>query len=207
MAEFDYDTLVASKQTPGSIKYWVNHEMVDPDLILTEAQAYIYERVRTWEMRTTASVSIPFNSSTIPLPAHFLEVIKMRFNELADDDLEYVHEHLLRRERDATGQLYTAPPRFWAITDRQIQFENRMDRSYTGEIIYYRRPDDLGQGVAATNWLTIRFPTLVRRACLMFGYEQRRRMEDFNAEVALVEMAIDRVNVTEDMARRTERHR
>ncbi len=48
----NYSTLVGSKTTPGSIANFVNYAPIqdNADLILQEAQNYIYRSLRHWRM-------------------------------------------------------------------------------------------------------------------------------------------------------------
>jgi hypothetical protein len=200
---FDYSTLVAGKSTEGSIKAWGGHALLESERILTEAQAYIYQRLRVREMRTTATLSFSSGDSSKSLASvssnGFLDPIGLKFDGDAED-LPYVHENGLMRLRDANGALQTGYPSRWSIVDEQIQFDVALDQDLTARLMFYETPAPLSAS-NETNFLTKRFPTLLRRACLMFAWEQRRRPELFAQEQILVEAAIDEANRTADMSR------
>lgn len=201
---FDYTTLIAAKSTPGSIKAWGGHASLESDRILTEAQAYIYQRLRVREMRKTVLVSLTSGDSYKALSAistaGFLDPIGFRLDG-DSEDLPYVHETGLQRLRDSDGALSTGWPSRWAILDEQMQFDVAVDQNITGRMVFYETPTVLS-GENTTNFLTSRFPTLLRRACLMFAWEQQRRADLFAEEQALTDAAIDQANATEDFSRR-----
>lgn len=194
-----YTILTGDKSTEGSIRYWAQHSLIPAAQILEEAQAFIYERIRAREMRTEGAVSVADAGDTIDLPTGFLDPIKLTLDGLGE--IIYVHEDILEKLTDADGNLFEGPPTEYAIWDEKIQFARATDAAYAGDLLYYGTPAALS-GANETNFLTDRFPTLLRRACLMYSYEHRHRPDLFQAELALVEQAIRLANTAEDMSRR-----
>lgn len=206
---FDYPTLIAAKSTRGSIQFWANHASVDSDGILTQAQAWITERLRSREMRTSQYITLPnaaYNLALTSIPTvtastDFMDPIGLKWRGDMDD-LAYVHEKLLGR---FINQGDTAPPNGrpirYAIFDEKLQFEVTCDEAagLIGDFIFYKRPAVLSVG-NPTNFLTVRFPLLLRRICTALAYEDRKR--DATTEYALAEQSIAEANIAEDMNRR-----
>ena len=67
----DYTTLVSDNTTNGSIKYWINYSRIDAAGILTDAQAWIYQRLRVRDMLQTADVTISSGASTAAFPSDY----------------------------------------------------------------------------------------------------------------------------------------
>lgn len=71
----NYTSLVAPKGTAGSIQNWVSYGNIDTVTILEEAQAVLFQSLRTREMRTTFTLGVAVGQSKIALPARFLDPI------------------------------------------------------------------------------------------------------------------------------------
>lgn len=197
-----YGILTGAISVSGSIRHWAQHSSIPADQILEEAQAFIYQTLRVRWMSYETPISLPVGDHTLAVPDDFLDPIWLRFDG-DTEDLDYVQENLLAREVDSEGVVEEGRPERWSIFNNLIQFnvKNGETAAIAGDLLYYRVPPLLS-ALNATNFLTDRFPTLLRRACLAFAYEHRKRMADFNTEILLVEAAIDRANATGDMARR-----
>lgn len=70
-----YTSLVAAKGTSGSIANWVSYTKLDIPPILDEAQSLVYSLLRTREMMTEFSFSVPLNGASFALPDRFLDPI------------------------------------------------------------------------------------------------------------------------------------
>lgn len=197
-----YAILTGTISTAGSIKNWVQHSSVPADQILAEAEAYIYAQIRVQDMITTAALTIASGAYTSSLPADFLDPVSIRLDE-DSTDLDYVQENLLGRIVDEDGAVETGRPARWTLYDDTIHYDVANDEStaLNGDIVYYKRPAALATA-NQTNFLTDKYPWLLRRACLMFGYEHRKRMTEFVSEQRLVDEAIMQVNRDADMHRR-----
>lgn len=68
-----YNSLVAPKGTPGSVANWVNYTKLDIAVIVDEAQALLWQFMRTREMRNEFLFTMPVGTSQIPLPVGFLD--------------------------------------------------------------------------------------------------------------------------------------
>ncbi len=173
----DYSTLVADRSTPGSIAYNINYGRIDADGILDEAEAWIYAKLRVRQMRSTASVSIAASASTASFPTGYLDPIHFGIpgycTTLRRWDEERFRAHL---GWDESAVLPTGMPTVWADISETMQFNSIADQAYTGQMTYYKLPTALSAD-NETNWLTTRYPTLVRRACLIFSAEARKEFD------------------------------
>lgn len=71
----NYTSLVASKGAAGAISTWVSYDNIDKVTILEEAQAVIFQSLRTREMRTTFAFGVTVGQSNVALPVRFLDPI------------------------------------------------------------------------------------------------------------------------------------
>lgn len=76
----DYNSLVGSKSTPGSIINWTSYTKLDVTTVVDEAQALIYGILRVREMRTEWTFGIRVGNSQQALPARFLDPIGRLFD-------------------------------------------------------------------------------------------------------------------------------
>lgn len=197
----NFTTLTGAKSTESSIKYWVNHGLVPSADILTEAQAWIYERLRVREMIATATVTAAIGASTFTLPTRFLEPIRL----LPDgwgESLPFVHENLHQRYRDEDGNLEEGDPSEWTIADEVGVFDSELTTAFSGRMTFYQTPAALVVTTNETNFLTTRFPTMLRYACMAFGYDARKRRADATEMKVLAMAEIEEANRESDRGRR-----
>lgn len=70
-----YNTLTASKGSPGSILNWGSWGKIDVFTIVDEAQFLLYESLRVREMKESWTFGFIANQASIPLPTRFLDPI------------------------------------------------------------------------------------------------------------------------------------
>lgn len=198
----NYTTLTGSETTTGSLKYWLNYSRIDADGILDEAEAWIYARLRVRKMLATADVSISLAASTATLPTGYLDPVHLCIpgyvERIRNIDVERFRTEL---GWDTSADLPEGPPQRWVDIDSQMNFDHKADQAYTAKMVYYKTPTALSSS-NETNFLTDRYPTLLRRACLMFGGEARKEYDlmDRNT-VAALEM-IDEIKGEDDFGLR-----
>jgi hypothetical protein len=164
-----YTALTGALAAVGSIRRLVNNPTIDPDDVLEDAQAEIYTRLRTREMRTTATLTGAIGSRSIALPADFLDPISLRDRYMIDIVQTDPDALLAMWATDASGNpIQTEPSRF-AIFNEAIQFNVALDAAYTFTLAYFKRPAALASG-NQTNFLTTRYPHLLRAACRKHAY-------------------------------------
>ncbi len=214
----DYTTLVADKNTAGSIRNWVNRDDIPVTDILTEAQAWIYLELRHVDMLTFIDFQIDQGQSEKALPADFLQPIEWRPVEWGWP-LPYVHERALRQDRQKTdpatpgGQVEQGFPQRWAVLTRPTGAANAMvktmvlntrtDEDMPGQLMYYGRPAPLLE-TNETNFLTDEYPTLVRHACMYKAYEHRKDTERTAQYLALATNDRDIAKENADLYRFTQ---
>lgn len=196
---FDYTTLIAAKTTLGSIKAWANHSVLDSDGILTQAQAWIYEKLRAQEMTVEDTLVILETEYQATFPSGFLDPVYLRWHG-DDRDVAYVHENLLHRYIDDQGVVEEGHPDRFAIFGNKLQFNYQADEDLTAAFVYYAVPTALSLA-NPTNFLTIRWPTLLKTVCLAFAYDDRKRSSDAIEKFKEAMLAIDDVNGRYDKAR------
>ena len=197
----DYPTLIASKSTPGSIAAWVNYSKLDAVTIVAEAQAEIFSRLRCREMRTLdTSITTAAGGLNYALPANFLDPI----DPLIDNQGNvYVHktegEILRRRSFDGSGNVVQGVPEFWSIFDEMIQFETAFDTAgWTLQLLCFKSPAPLSSS-NTTNFLTNRYPHLLRRACMMQAADFQEDGEEYQKHLIKLEAVIETINAENDL--------
>lgn len=193
-----YTILTGAKTVDGSIRSWAQHSLVPAAQILEEAQAWIFERLRVREMTSIEPISLAIGASTMAAPTGYLAPIKLELDGL--DKIDFVREDNFPRFVDSDATLTIGTPNYWTVIGTTIYFDTQLDTAQLGRLWCYKQPAALSVS-NPTNFLTDRFPTLLRRACLMFAYESRHRAADFQAETLLAEQAIMNANVQDDMAK------
>lgn len=205
MPFYTHAILTGTKSTTGSIREWVNDSTIPAEAVLAEAQAWIYQSLRVREM-IAINDSFQFDSgaSSEALPNDFLDPVCF-IPWSYGDELYYVHEQALRRQFDSSGNMVSGTPGQWSIIGTNAHVDVKCSADFAGQLIYYAQPDDLSSG-NPSNFLTNRYPTLLRRACLRFAYEFKKDAARMRDEEALAMAAIDDANRTNEMFRRSQRH-
>lgn len=200
----DYTTLVGTKTTEGSIRNWVNRGDIPATTILTEAQAFIYETLRVREMQ---KIQHPFTfeagSSVADLPSDFLDPIS--FTPFGwSNPLLYVHEDSLGDVTDEEGNLFEEPePSQWTVFGTEAQLNVRVENDFRGRLKYYARPEPLSSS-NPTNWLTDRYPRLLRVACVAVAYEHMKDQPTADKYLAQAAALIQHASQTNETYRRAQ---
>jgi hypothetical protein len=196
-----YSTLIAAKTVDGSIKNWVNHSILPSTTIVSEAQAWIYARLRVREMRMSGTVSLAIGDYSDALPAGFLDPISLKF----DGDgapIDLVTEDHLGRYIETDGTVQSGWPSRYAIFDEAFQFDSAADETMTGRLLYFGTPDELAASTNETNFLTARYPTLLRQACLAFAYESMKQADQQTYWISQAEKSMNEIPLFDDLSRR-----
>jgi hypothetical protein len=197
----NYSTLTGLKTVAGSIQNWVNRSDIPAAEILTEAQALIYERLRVREMQARGELSFATSAQTASLPTGFLDPVSFRPYEWASP-LPFVHEDALDEYRDADGVLSSGTPSRWAIIGEAAYVDLLPSTTFAGLMLYYKTPTALS-GSNETNFITDRYPSLLRYACLAKAYEHMKDQKA--AEYLQFAMStIQDINASNEMWRRNQ---
>lgn len=195
-----YTGLIAAKTVSTSLRYWVNYSLLPVEELITDAESQIYSLMRVREMRAEAALSISANDSTEPLPAGFLDPIGL--TDVYGDPIEQTDELSLKRYRVISGGVLTTGDfQKYAIYGEVMNFDCRARAATTLDLLYYKQPDPLGP-LNTTNWLTARYPHIMRAMLLSKAFAFRQddsRAERWEAKaVAFIESA----NGMDDLSRR-----
>lgn len=202
---YTYNKLVADKRTPGSIANWGNRKDLPVTDILHEAEAKIYSKLRVFEMVTRAPITLTSGNETATAESDFLQGLTIKWN--ADGRPIDLKDPVGFEEscfRDENGKLPDGMPSFYSAIPNDngggtYYFETEADEDYSGFQWYYRRPAPLSP-TNQTNFLTNRYPTLLRRACMMFAYEHQQDFDRAARTEASVNQMLFDANVEADIA-------
>lgn len=172
----DWPTLVGASTVSGSIANWMSKASIGgggaggvADTILQEAQAWIYRRLRHWQMLTAPiSFNLVQGTDTIPFPTNFLEPDSIWY--LINNSPYWLTQKLpnqiyLAWLFDQNGNRIQQPPVIFSFNGSQIQLDSPPDQNYPAFITYYQQPSNLSQS-NPTNFLTTTYPRLLRVACM-----------------------------------------
>jgi hypothetical protein len=201
-----YNSLAAAKTAAGSIKSWINYDLVDPDTVLLEAQAWIFAdgQMRVREMRGAEALSLPAGQVSVALPTGFLDPIALVHADngepLTPRDEVWM---ALNRAYDGTGAgtLEEGRPLNYAIWNERFQFDTKADAAYAPILVYYALPTFVQSG-NQTNFLCTRYPHILRAACQMKAAEFRQDDAEYARHKAAAEQSIVTANAQDDLSRR-----
>jgi hypothetical protein len=168
--------------------------------IQLEAEALIYERLRVREMMAReAPFTFDASTQTEALPTGFLDPISYRPYEWSEG-LPFVHEDALGEYRNSSGTLESGTPSRWAIIGETAYVNVLPSEAFSGVLLYYKTPTALSAS-NETNFLTSRYPSLLRYACMAKAYEYGKDDRAANY-LALTMAAIESANSSNEMWRR-----
>lgn len=191
---YNWTTLSGLKTVAGSIANWVNRGDLPGENILIEAQAWILQWLRVREMAVQTAFQFDISTSSKALPADFLDPVAYVPYGWGDP-LDYREPTFFEQPRDENGTLYTDTPSQWTIIGTTAQVNVTCVANFGGILTYFGKPDDLS-AANETNFLTSRYPTLLRRACLARAYEHMKEYAEMKDEEAMAMAAIQEANAT-----------
>ena len=197
-----YTTLTGAKTLAGSIKWLVNYERLDTEGILTDAQAYIYGSLRVREMKKSdETLQLDALFYFLNVPSDLLDPIKLRarYGDIINVDEATLFSMQIRDE--TTGLISEGDPSYYAIYDEDLTFDTTPTEDLNLQLLYYARPAALSSG-NTTNWLTTRYPNIVRHACQYFAYLQMENDAQAERHKSMTDELIGRANVEADLVRR-----
>ncbi len=197
-----YTTLVAAKTVAGSIKRSVNYAEIDVETVLEEAQTLIYGSLRVREMRSMWSPAMAVGDSSKALPSDFLDPAGKLRDTRTFCYRQRSSDHLMSaRVYTSAGALESGQPTFWAIFDEAINFDIKFDANSAGTLSlpYFKRPALLASGTNETNFLTTRYPHLLRQACRIQCHAFMKNWTGYSAELPLLTSFIQSANGEADL--------
>lgn len=199
----NYTDLIAAKTNTGSVKYWINYDPVPVEAVIEDAEAFIYSRLRVREMRASTTLSLASGDSTEALPTGFLDPISMVDKNPGTPIVQVEEGRLLelRSYDETTGLMTSGVPGRYAIFDEVFNFDVRADAARSLVLVYYKRPTALGAS-NATNWLTTRYPNLLRAAILAHAADFRQDDGNYKRWMERAAALITAANAESDLSRR-----
>lgn len=176
----DYAMLIGPADDDGSIKRWVSDDEVDAITILTEAQDWIYSRLRDWRMLSIdTTLTMSTSAETLTAPTDFIKPVSFNITGTDKGRLELFSPERIEKEwaYDSDGNLVTGKPGGFYMRGSTIQLNKKPDSAYTTRLLYYAKPADLGNS-NTTNFLTDFYPRILRCACVAFAYEWKRKTDE-----------------------------
>lgn len=163
----DYNQLTASSTTAGSIANWLNNNAISTvgTQIVQEAESWIYRRLRHWQMLTSTSGTLTASSTTVAIPADFLEDKKFRITGTAATDImrKTIQEVVGAMQYDGSGNRVAQQPQIMFNDKSNFQFDSPTDQAYPFTFWYYQQPLALS-ATNTSNFLTTTYPRLMRAA-------------------------------------------
>ena len=134
--------LIGDRDQDGSIKNWCNNSSVPAATVLTEAEAWIYQRVRCRQMLATATGTLASGTDTITLPTRYRQPYFLFFAGTSTvgkhipshKPLDFVKS---KWSYDGAGVRSTGRPQFWSTDAANIQFEVNADQAYSYDFTHY----------------------------------------------------------------------
>ena len=198
----DFTSLTADKNTSGSIRRWVNHADVDSDAVLEDAQALVFQTLRVREMRSEFTpLALSAGDSYKALPAGFLDPVAL--HDLTNNiKLKLRSEEWLGDKRAyENGVLAAGTPRNYAIFSEALQFDLACEAGATLRLLGFRAPALLSPA-NPTNFLTTRYPHILRAAALARAFSYRNSDERADKELQLLAAYIQKANAESDLTYR-----
>lgn len=201
-----YATLIADKTTSGSIRRWVGHTDLDVETILEDAQAHLCRALRVREMREEHTATIPQGSAAAPLPPRFLDPISVHLRNGTQlhqfaADVDLARMRAFRPIESGNALVSVEFPQFYGLWDQHIIVDGRVKNDTLLYMIYNARPEALSASVD-TNWLTDRYPHLMRRAILYYAYDFRHDYEKADRQLAVLTDEIRQTMIENELSRR-----
>lgn len=195
-SQISYSTLIADKNTDGSLARWLNHSSVqtDADTIISEAEAWIYRDLRHWRMKTRTTGSFIIGNDFIALPADYLEdkifyvtgIYQQKMTRKTEEEVVANYGY------DGNGNRINQQPMIYCNDQSSLLFDSPSDQTYPYLLWYYQQPASLMS--TNVNFLTQFYPRLVRTACCMMASEFMKDVGQGNydrnywAEQAMMEL-------------------
>lgn len=176
----NYTQLVAPKTTSNSISNWLNWGLAPVTEILAEAEAYLYGQLRVREMKKLATGDISDGDLTLTFPSDFIAPISFRRIGQTAGRIDILDsEHMESRNAiDGDGAfLEGVPSSCQIIGDPPVaHFDCEANQDIPYRLIYFARLTALGPS-NLTNFLTTRYPKLLRVACVMEGFNFKKEYD------------------------------
>lgn len=201
----DYNTLTGAKTIEGSLRSWSNNVYAPASTILEEAQAFIYQTLRVREMRSPpTAINVLAGAISAAVPSDFLDPIDLTDNTGTRITLRHERDMASTFQAlDSSGVQAVGTPCNYAIYGEAMQFDSAPSANLALSFVYYRSLPLLSP-TNPTNFLTRRYPHLLRRACMIGVHEFLKDPAAEQAAVQTTVSLIQTISQSDDLARRSE---
>jgi len=184
LSALTWNILTGTTNTAGAIARWLNKSTLtsgtggDADLILQEALGWIFSRLRHWKMLTppqNGTMVVGNDQIAVPddmLEPDFIMIAGLVNGNLYQQELQQKPINTVYRAWafDGTGARIQQTPVIYSFNESYIQLDQQPDLAYPYVITYYQLPAALSNS-NPTNFLTDKYPRLLRTVCMMMGAE------------------------------------
>lgn len=199
----NYEELVADKTTLNSIRGWTNWSVAPAESILAEAEAVIYAKLRSSEMEALDAGTIAEGDTSLELPVDFISAKSFRrVGESAGEITVLDRQHFEERlALDTDGSYFAASPTECTIygTPATAYFNTAADADVSYRLLYFAQPAPLSVS-NQTNWLTSRYPLVIRATCLWLGFLFKKELQLAQVWASIAAGLMDAVNGNGDLA-------
>lgn len=177
MTTMSYTILTGTKDTEGSIKYWVRHTEVPSAYILARAQSAIYQKLRVREMMKRTEGTIAEDATTLAMPSDMLSPIwlgRRGENQGKIQILDPEHfESRVGENPDDSNNVYPGTPTFATFDKDYFYFDAKADQAYPYRLWYMHKPALLAESTNETNFLTTRYDNILEAMCKHYAWAHR----------------------------------
>lgn len=199
----DYDLISGPKATEGSLRNWINYDPIPVDQILRDAESLIYARLRVREMRASVPIAITAGNVSSPLPARFLDPIALHDSKAGIYlTLRDERELLGLIARDAAGAVISQEASNYAIYNEALNYDAAWPDARSLTLMFYQAAAPLSAS-NKTNFLTTRYPRMLRSALLAFAADYRQDDANYTRWMTQAVGMMEGANVEADLSRRT----
>lgn len=204
-----FTILTGLKTVAGSIKHFTNYSRIDSTVVLADTQALLYSLLRVTEMKSLATLTLAIGDTTESIPTGFLDpqggITGSDGETYAAFDTDgnfYGHvpemAPFLQQRTFTSGVINSAQPQYFCIYDNVINFEHKFDTARTIYLPYYKTLTALSAS-NESNFLTDRYPHVLRQACHVQSHAFMKNWSAYNAELPLLTSLIERCNQESDL--------
>lgn len=197
-----FTTLTADKTTAGSIKRWVNYAELDVEQVLEEAQALIYQTLRVREMKSDfTDLTLAAGEYYKALPDGWLDPIALQDKTNNVPFGLTLEENIEANRFYESGSLIRGMPQWYGIYGEKFQFELAAESETIIGVVGYKKPALLAGG-NLTNFLTNRYPHLLRTACLVQAADFMSNDAKYQRHLSMLSALIEKTNAESDLSYR-----
>lgn len=141
-------TTYAELQT--AVANWLDRDDLETRVteFITLAEADIFDDLRIREMQTRADVTI--DDEFVTIPTGFVEAVRFHIDASPIHLLEYRDPQQLNMWTSGTS----GRPDFYTIIGTEFQFDRTGSSSYTGKLVYYKKPTSLSDSNTSNDVLS-----------------------------------------------------